>query len=87
VGAGMTHEGGATKDDKLELSVGFMPEGHTLVGYIAYIKMLDRDGEVYWASRDDGLNGMEMLGMAHDMATEYQVDLANSRKDAGEGHG
>jgi hypothetical protein len=83
----MTHEGKANKEDTLNLSVAYMPTGHTMVGYIAYIKMLDAEGEVYWATRDDGLNDMEMLGMAHDMASEYQTYLAANRRDLEEDDG
>lgn len=84
MGDGMTGPEEARADQKMTLEVGYMPLGHTVVGYIAYVKMLDENGEFYWGSRSDGLNAMESLGMAHDMVQEYTADLASSRRDPGD---
>lgn len=71
----------ARKEQVMELKVGYMPEGHTVVGYIAYIKMLDKEGECYWASRSEDLNAMEQLGMAYDQLDEYRTDMGKTRVD------
>lgn len=73
---------GAKKEDKATIEVGFVPSGHMVAGYIAYLKVIDETGDYYWASRDNGLNTMEMLGMAQDMVNEYQSDLAANRRNA-----
>ncbi|MGW4127979.1 hypothetical protein [Amycolatopsis japonica] len=52
-----------------------IPDGHVIVGYIAAIKILDEDGECYFAVRNDGLNMMETLGMAHDLAATAERDV------------
>lgn len=71
----------------INLTVGHMPENHVVVGYIAYLKVLDKDGEEYWASRDNGLGDMEMLGMAHDLADEYQSNIRSMRRTIGGDNG
>lgn len=65
----------------INLEVNHIPEGHVIVGYVAHLKVLDKDGEEYWATRDNGLGDMEMLGMAHDMVNEYQSSIAAMRKN------
>lgn len=61
--------------EKLRLELGAIPPSHTPVGYVAYVKVLDEDGQLYWALRSDGLNDMEKLGMAEAMATTFAAEL------------
>jgi hypothetical protein len=63
----------------MNLHVGHMPEGHLVVGYVAHIKVMDDNGELYFATRVNGLNDMEMLGMAQDMATSFGAVLNNGK--------
>lgn len=70
-------------DPELKLSVGHIPEKHTVVGFLAYIKVLDDDGEMYWASRSDGLNDMEKLGMALNQLDDFQEQLRVGRHHLG----
>jgi hypothetical protein len=80
----VTGSGGAKAEDKMTLEVGYMPKGHLVAGYIAYIKVIDENGDYYWASRQEGLNNMEQLGMACDMVNEIQEDLKSSRRNPGD---
>lgn len=77
----MSEEEKAKKSDRMNLDVGYMPEGHVVVGYIAYIKVLDKNGEAYWASRNKDLNMMEQLGMALDQFEETKADVNRTRID------
>lgn len=79
----MSGSDGALETDKQTIEVGYMPKGHMVVGYIAYLKVIDTEGDYYWASRANGLDNMEQLGMAHDMVNEIQEDLKKDRRDPG----
>jgi hypothetical protein len=68
----------------MDLEIGEMPDGHVVVGYIASLKMLDEEGTIYWAMRNDGLNSMESLGMASDLHNEYRVQLEQTKTHPGE---
>lgn len=46
------------------------------IGFIAYIKALDAEGNVFFALRWRDLNPMEALGLATVMADELRADLA-----------
>jgi len=67
--------------NSINIEVHHIPPGHVVVGYVAHLKLLDKDGEEYWATRDNGLGDMEMLGMAHDMVDEYQNSIRSMRKN------
>lgn len=56
-----------------------VPDGDMIVGYIAMFKVIGRKGEAYWAQRMSGLNDMEALGMAVDMANSCQADIGRSK--------
>lgn len=40
-----------------------IPEGDVIVGYVASLKVLAADGSYYWASRKEGVNDAEAVGM------------------------
>jgi hypothetical protein len=67
--------------NSISIEVHHIPPGHVVVGYVAQLKVLDKDGEEYWATRDEGLGDMEMLGMAHDMVDGYQNNIRSMRKN------
>lgn len=71
-----------THDDEMNLPIGHMPAGHLVVGYVAHLKVMDTNGDLYFATRVDGLNDMEMYGMAQDMANSFGDVLAASKKPA-----
>ena len=52
------------------LYISNIPENHIVAGHLTYLKVLDENGEEYWAMRTAGLNLMEGLGCATDMANE-----------------
>lgn len=58
--------------EKSSIEVTALPKGHIVVGYIAHLKVLDEEGEEYFATRIDGLGDMEMLGMAVNMADWFR---------------
>jgi hypothetical protein len=80
----MTDSPSDNPNDKISLEIGYMKEGHTVVGHLSYLKVLDNEGDFYWASRSDGINMMEQLGMAYDMVREIEEDLKRSRRNPGE---
>lgn len=47
-----------------------------VVGYVAYFKMIDKHGDVYYAARNDGLSDVEKIGCAvalsDDIRTQWQ---------------
>ena len=57
------------------IDVDKIPDGHVIVGYVAALKILDGDGDVYFAIRNDGLNMMETLGMARDLSATAERDV------------
>lgn len=61
--------------DEAHIEVANIPEGHVIVGYIAQFKVLDEDGELYWAIRRPDVNTMEAYGMACDLADTIRGDL------------
>ncbi|MGH3433181.1 MAG: hypothetical protein ACRDQB_10125 [Thermocrispum sp.] len=63
---------------EFSLKVQRIPSDHMVVGYVAYLKVLDENGDMYFAQRIEGINDMEALGMATDMQNNYQVMLENS---------
>lgn len=69
-----------TDDHDLNLTVGHIPTSHTVVGYVAYLKVLDEDGDAYYAQRTDGLGDMEMLGMATALADDFKVQIRGGRE-------
>ena len=62
-------------NDKYTIALDDIPEGHTPVGWIAHVKVLDEKGNLYFAQRADGLNDMEMFGLAQSMANSMANDL------------
>ena len=58
------------------IKVESIPEGHVVVGYIVVnLKVLDENGDLYWALRRDGLDSMESYGMAHDLVDSIRRTL------------
>jgi hypothetical protein len=66
--------------DDTTIPIGHMPSGHLVVGYIAHLKVMDDNGRLYFATRVDGLNDMEMYGMAANMADSFGEVLAASKE-------
>lgn len=64
-----------TNKQALNLAVGHIPVNHTVVGYIASVKVLDESGNAYYALRTDGLPDMEMLGMAVSMGDDFRRQM------------
>lgn len=64
-----------TDTKHLDLRVGHIPANHTVVGYITSIKVLDENGEPYYAIRTDGLSDMEKLGMAVSMGDDFRHQM------------
>lgn len=63
-----------------QLDISSLPKGHVVLGYVACLKVLDENGELYFAMRSTGLNDMESLGMTHDMLNTFQTDMADSKE-------
>lgn len=64
-----------------ELVLGNMlPENHVVVGYVVHLKVLDQDGNLYFAMRTQGLNDMEALGLASDMHDSIRADCQHGRE-------
>lgn len=52
-----------------------------IVGYIAMVKVMDKEGGYYWATRGSSdLNDMEKLGMATDMVNCFTEDLREGKE-------
>lgn len=68
----------------MNMEINGIPDGHVVVGHISYLKVLDAEGECYWAFRNDGLNSMEALGLAVDMENEVRMSVSDMKVDPGE---
>ena len=62
------------------LEINSLPDEHIIAGYVTHIKVIDENGEMYWATRMEGLNDMEAYGMAQDMANSFRRDLTNGKE-------
>lgn len=69
-----------SQQHEMNLSVGHMPADHIVVGYCAHLKVMDAEGQLYFATRVNGLNDMEMYGMAQDMANTFADTLSAGKK-------
>lgn len=58
-----------------------IPDGHVIVGYFVSLKVLDEDGSMYFASRNDGLNMMEAWGMAKNLEMIAEASIAATTED------
>lgn len=68
------------------LPVSHIPDGHTLVGYVAYLHMLDSKGQPYWASRRSGVSDMEAVGMADSLHQVYVRDVLDTTRPVDPDH-
>lgn len=59
-----------------------IPLGHIVVGYVAHLKVLDENGELYFAIRTRDLNDMEALGLALDLKRSIEDDLQSGKERA-----
>ena len=57
-----------------------IPLGHIVVGYVAHLKVLDENGQLYFAMRSKDINDMEALGLAQDMVNSIQDDLSTGKE-------
>lgn len=67
------------EENKTNISINKIDDGHIVVGYVAVLKVLDKNGEVYWATRSDDLNDMEAYGMMHNAVEMFREDLREGR--------
>jgi hypothetical protein len=74
-------EQASQSEDTATIQVDHIKDGHVIVGYVACIKVLDEDGELYWATRQDGVNDAEAYGMGQIMVDNFATDLSSRRCD------
>lgn len=63
------------------LAIANIPRGHIIVGYVSHLKVLDNEGELYFAQRTGGLNDMEKFGLSVSMADSMSDDLLGKRRE------
>lgn len=56
-----------------------IPDGHIIVGFISIVKVLDENGDTYWATRSKDINDMEGLGMMVNATEMFREDLRAGR--------
>lgn len=69
-------------EEKFNLPIKKVPEGHIVVGHVVLMKVLDAQGEEYWATRQEGLNMMEAYGMIYSARDDFQAELNGMRREA-----
>ena len=57
-----------------------VPEGHIVVGYVAHLKVLDENGELYFSARSKDCNDMEALGLTYDMLQSWTRDCQTGKE-------
>lgn len=55
-------------------------EGHIVIGHASIFKVLDENGNVYWAQRHSELNDMEVYGMVTSYADDIAKDLLSMKR-------
>lgn len=70
------------KEDENEylFTVTSIPPGHIIVGHVSHFKVLDENGELYFAQRSGGVNDMEQYGLAVSMADSMAKDLLENQR-------
>lgn len=68
----------------MNIEVPSIPDGHIVVGSVSVLKMLDTDGQDYWAMRPVGVNDMEAFGMVMFAADMCRLDLQECRRMPGD---
>lgn len=59
-----------------------VPEGHLVVGYVAHLKVLDENGELYFSARSKDVNDMEAIGLSYDMLQSWTNDTQSGKREA-----
>lgn len=57
-----------------------VPDGDMIVGYTAQLKVLAKDGSYYWATRREGVNDCEVVGMLVVQLDDARDDFRNFPK-------
>lgn len=67
-----------------QITVKDIPKGHIIIGHVVVAKVLDSEGQEYWATRSQGLSDMEIYGMAINAVDNMRIDLTGGRVVRGE---
>jgi hypothetical protein len=59
------------------IKVDHVPEGHIITGHVTVMKVLDSEGNAYWATRSMDLNDMEAYGMMMNAVRLAERDLVD----------